>query len=120
MGHKNYSKHFRSNREQESDTTMLGFEQTSIEPDAVLTESEVENLNENDVAEVQNDFNLIGIVTNCKRLNVRDEAAKTANILCTIDENEEVTIVSSNDEFYQVCTLDGVEGYCMVNFIEIK
>lgn len=110
MGHKNYSKHFRNNKEQ------------TIEPiiEPILTEDEVNNLQEDDIANVQNDFNLIGIVVNCKRLNIRDEAKKTANILCTIDENEEVTIISSDDEFYQVCTLDGVEGYCMKQYIEIK
>lgn len=66
---------------------------------------------------------LVGIVSGCIKLNVRAEAKKEATILCVLDKGTEVTLLDSeevSEDFYKVCTKDGVEGYCMKKFIEIK
>ena len=67
----------------------------------------------------------VGIVVNCEKLNLRRTPLKDsdgANIITEllpgiavlIDENE------STPNFYKVITEDGLEGYCMRQFIEVK
>ena len=68
---------------------------------------------------IVNDF--IGIVSDCKRLNVREQPDLDSNVLRIIDENIEVVVTTAfeNDEWYCV-TIDDVSGYCMKKFIAIK
>lgn len=120
MGNKNYTKysqHFNKNKEQDNQVI-----EGQITIDEVLTEKEVSNLNENDVATVDTNGNLTGIITGCKRLNVRKEASAEADVLCVLNENTELTIdtAESTDEFYKVCTAAGIEGYCMKMFVSVK
>ena len=67
----------------------------------------------------------VGIVANCEKLNLRRSPLKDsggANIITellpgvavVIDEGE------STPNFYKVITEDGLEGYCMRQFIEVK
>lgn len=62
---------------------------------------------------------LTGKVTGCAKLNVRESANATANVLAVINEGSEVVInkIKSTVDFYAVCTAAGVEGYCMKKFI---
>lgn len=62
---------------------------------------------------------LTGKVTGCAKLNVRESANATANVLAVINEGSEVVInrIKSTVEFYAVCTAAGIEGYCMKKFI---
>ena len=62
---------------------------------------------------------LTGKVTGCAKLNVRESANATANVLAVINEGSEVAInrIKSTVEFFAVCTAAGVEGYCMKKFI---
>lgn len=64
---------------------------------------------------------LRGVVVNCNRLNVRASADPEARVLCTIEALDEVMIDESKttDEFYNVYTETGVEGYCMKKFIAV-
>ena len=68
----------------------------------------------------------VGVVSNCKMLNVRAEADKKADILCIINVGDEVEIIEedSTDEFYYVIAGKNrqvsVEGFCMKDFITIK
>lgn len=65
---------------------------------------------------------LLGVVTNCRRLNVREEPNKDSNILTTIDSGKSVTIYSdeSTDGWYRVSIEDNVKGYCMKEYISIQ
>ena len=62
-----------------------------------------------------------GKVSGCKILNVRSEATKDSDIVCTIDEGTEVMVNldESTVDWYKVCLADGIEGYCMAEFISI-
>ena len=63
-----------------------------------------------------------GKVTGCAKLNVRESANTTANVLAVINEGSEVVInrIKSTVEFYAVCTAAGIEGYCMKKFITVN
>lgn len=106
-------------------------ENVVIEDDAVLTENEVDKLNEEDVMDVdvtdEGSF-AIGVVTGCAKLNVREKAEANSEVLLIINNGDEVTInldcegqpEPSDVSFYKVTTASGVEGYCMTKYIEIK
>ena len=86
----------------------------AIEPKAVEPKNE-------EVESVSNK-ELLGVVTNCRRLNVREEPNKDSNILTTIDSGKSVTIYSdeSTDGWYRVSIEDNVKGYCMKEYISIQ
>ena len=61
-----------------------------------------------------------GTVVNCAKLNVRANPSVTANVVCVLNAASEVEInvEKSNKEWFSVCTITGVEGYCMRKFVE--
>ena len=65
---------------------------------------------------------VIGVVTNCVKLNVRKAPEADAEVLTTIPLAAEVKvdIEGSVNGFYKVCTGAGVEGYCKEDFININ
>lgn len=74
------------------------------------------------VEEVTKDDPTSGIVTDCLKLNIRKEPSPNSRIVCAIDCLTEVIIdeKESTDEFYKICTVSGVEGFCMKKFITIQ
>lgn len=62
-----------------------------------------------------------GIVFNCKKLNVREEASTAADVVCVIENLATVLIdeAESTEDFYKVCTESGAEGFCMKKFIKL-
>lgn len=65
---------------------------------------------------------VVGVVTDCVRLNVRKRPESTAEVITTIDCLTEVVIdeEQSTDGFYKICTAAGIEGFCMKKFIVIR
>lgn len=62
-----------------------------------------------------------GVVANCQRLNVRRKPKANAGILCVIDVKSKVTIDmdKSTEGWFRVTTTDGVDGFCMKQFITV-
>lgn len=89
-----------------------------LEVETNLEDTNVEN-------EANNEVNTIskGIVTGCKALYVREKAFKESEQLAILKENEEVSIVyrdTESEDFYEVLTTSGIQGYCMKKYISIK
>lgn len=65
---------------------------------------------------------IVGVVTDCLRLNLREKPDPGATVLMVIPASTEVTIdlEASTDKFYRVCTAAGVEGFCMRKYITIR
>lgn len=63
-----------------------------------------------------------GIVSGCKKLNIRKEPSRTGEIICEVSEGTTLMIDPSeaNDDWFKVYTEAGVEGYCMKNFVTIN
>lgn len=65
----------------------------------------------------------VGIVSGCKKLNVRTEPKiKLDNVKCTLEEGNTVQIVEkkSNKDWYAVVTADNKPGYCMKKYITVQ
>ena len=65
---------------------------------------------------------LLGLVSNCKKLNVRERPTVHAPVVCEIVCQTELMVdeKESTEEFYKVCTAAGIEGFCMKKFIAIQ
>ena len=69
---------------------------------------------------------IIGVVSNCKMLNVRAKPDKKSEIISIINAGDEVEIIEegSTEDFYHIYYVTSkdinVFGYCMKDFITIK
>lgn len=62
----------------------------------------------------------VGVVSRCKKLNVRKGPSKQTNVAAVIDEGREVTIEEELTDWYKVRIAGGIIGYCMAEFISVK
>lgn len=64
----------------------------------------------------------IGFVVGAKKLRVRRQANKEAEIICLLNEGDEVKIIreKSTHKFYRVVLTSGIEGFCLKEFIKLK
>ena len=63
-----------------------------------------------------------GVVSGCKKLNVRTRPNITAGIITTVNEGTEVAVAQPivDGDFYKVTLVNGTTGYCMKKFIAVK
>lgn len=88
----------------------------------MTTATEQTDISEESVVETEaEEAKLIGVVSNCTKLNVRKKADSKALVLATIPVSSGVMIDlnKSTDEFYKVCTAAGIEGFCMKKYITV-
>lgn len=83
-----------------------------IVEDTPVTETEAVE----EVAEV------FGVVTDCLRLNIREEPTKDSAVVTIVTCLDELKIDldNSTDDWYAVCTASGVEGFCMKKFVVVR
>ena len=80
-------------------------EETNIEPE--VTEEEIQN------------EQLVRVIPNL--LNIRFAAEKDAMIVTVVSQDDELILLDKEpiNGFYHIITKTGIEGYCMVNFVEL-
>ena len=69
----------------------------------------------------QNDI-VEGIVSNCKKLNIRKVPKPGSDVVCVVDAGTLLLIdqKESNKDFYKVTTEAGAEGFAMCQFVTIE
>ena len=85
-------------------------------PKMEVTEpTEVEIKEEEIIEETKVEEPVLGVVTNCLKLNVRKRPIATAEIVCEVTCLTEVSVDldKSKGDFYKVTLASGVEGFCM-------
>ena len=89
-------------------------EKTNVEK--LKIEEAIEEVVEEPVVET-----LYGIIKGCSKLNIRKKPNTSADVVCIVNEGTEVKINTDGvDGWYGVCTANGIEGYCMSKFVELK
>ena len=94
-------------------------EETTEEVTEEVTEPEVivpsieNNVENNEV---------IGKISGFEKLYVRKEASKDSEPVGIVTDKDDLSIdvAHSTDDFYKVITSNGLEGYCVKQFINIK
>lgn len=66
--------------------------------------------------------NVIGVVTDCLKLNIREKPTKDSRVVTVVTCLDELGIDmgDSNDDWYAVCTATGIEGFCMKKYIAVR
>ena len=65
---------------------------------------------------------IIGVVTDCLKLNIRKEPNKDSDVVVIVACLDELKIDpdASTDDWYAVCTVTGIEGFCMKKFVAVR
>lgn len=93
---------------------------------AEVNETEEEMIEESEaveeVKETKEENTLVGYVSGCAKLNIREEAYPGATILCTVPEKAVllIDVSESTTEWYKIYTESGMEGYCMKKFVTVS
>lgn len=115
MSKKDYTK-FSNNKvvNNKSEEIQNGVQDVEVKIEEIVNETIEEVVEENRK-------DILGIVVDCDKLNVRKEPSINADIVCMIDASTNLIVdyESSTDEFYKICTYAGIEGYCMKKFVKI-
>ena len=93
-------------------------EETTVEVTKEVTEQEVivpsieNNVENNEV---------IGKISGFEKLYVRKEASKDSEPVGIVTDKDDLSIdvARSTDDFYKVITSNGLEGYCVKEFVKI-
>lgn len=95
---------------EEVETTVIAPVEATAEA-TVVTETVVEEPKTGAVSK--------GVVANCAKLNVRSKPSTSADIVTVLNVNDKVTIDvdESTEDWFKICTADGVKGYCMRKFV---
>lgn len=66
--------------------------------------------------------NVIGVVTDCLKLNIREKPSKDSRVVTVVTclDELEIDMGDSNDDWYAVCTATGIEGFCMKKFVAVR
>lgn len=82
----------------------------------------MENENEQVMQPAETPAVIVGVVSDCKKLNIRKAPNKDADVVCVVTEDTELTIAphSVDKPWYRVTTTDGVKGFCMREFVTIS
>ena len=90
--------------------------ETNIEPEVTEGETNIEP--EVTEEEIQNEP-LVRVIPNL--LNVRFAAEKDATIVTIVSKDDELILLDKEpiNGFYHIITKTGIEGYCMVEFVEL-
>ena len=90
--------------------------ETNIEPEVTEVETNIEP--EVTEEEIQNE-QLVRVIPNL--LNIRFESEKDATIVTIVSKDDELILLDKEpiNGFYHIITKTGIEGYCMVEFVEL-
>lgn len=81
----------------------------------IAEDTKVEEIKEVDVL-------MVGVVTDCLKLNIRKEPNKDSEVAAIVTCLDElmIDIDASTDDWYAVCTAAGIEGFCMKKFVAVR
>ena len=119
----NYNSYYSKPKEENSEQLQL-FQiepevtegETNIEPEVTEGETNIEP--EVTEEEIQNE-QLVRVIPNL--LNVRFASEKDATIVTIVSKDDELILLDKEpiNGFYHIITKTGIEGYCMVEFVEL-
>lgn len=95
----------------ETEETIEEVDEEAIEPEVIVPSIE-NNVENNEV---------IGKISGFEKLYVRKEASKDSEPVGIVTDKDDLSIdvARSTDDFYKVITSNGLEGYCVKEFVKI-
>ena len=120
--YQNYSKHYNNQKPQVEEPVVKEVVETPVED---TVEEQIEETVEEIEEEALEDAaveTVIGIVTDCAKLNIRKLPKPDADKVSVVDANTKlmVDLDSSTLKYYKVYTESGVEGYCLKDYVAVR
>lgn len=117
QNYKNYSKQVNKEPDKSENESDVLVEYDSAEETQTVKENDQDIPNENSSGTVSS-----GVVFNCEKLHIRERPSKDSKSVSIIDAGKivEVDISSSTEDFYNVYTESGIEGFCMRDYIKLR
>ena len=116
----NYNNYYSKSKEENSEQLFpiepeVTEGETNIEPEVTEGETNIEP----EVTEGETNIQLVRVIPNL--LNVRFAAEKGATIVTIVSKDDELILLDKEpiNGFYHIITKTGIEGYCMVEFVEL-
>ena len=119
----NYNSYYSKPKEENSEQLQLfpiepevTEEETNIEPEVTEEETNIElEVTEEEIQNKQ----LVRVIPNL--LNIRFSAEKDSTIVTIVSKDDELILLDKEpiNGFYHIITKTGIEGYCMVEFVEL-
>ena len=119
MSRNNYRNYYKD-KDVENDKIVDDVKDENIVDD--VKDDDVKDENIDDIVEDDKDDEITtGVVVDCSKLNVRRSANKLAKVLTVIEKGTSVIIKNAkpSNGFYKV-EVNGIEGYCVKDYIEIR
>lgn len=126
MSNHNYSQYSNKNKKKNSDNRNAEPAAQAVHSKPKVEEVKMESIEVEPIAETVETVSLatsiIGTVTNCSKLNVREKPNTDADVLTVLNYDSEIKIdpARSTNEWLKIVTTSGVEGYCMRKFVNAK
>lgn len=103
------------------DEKIISNPQTDVVPEETSVDREVVTTNCVDIDVVELSARIVGVVSDCLKLNIRKAPSMSAPVVATIPVGTEVEIdpdkLGETTEWFYVYTSAGIEGYCMTDYI---
>lgn len=120
--YQNYSKHYNNQKPQVEEPVVKEVVETPVED---TVEEQIEETVEEIEEEALEDATVetvIGIVTDCAKLNIRKLPKPDADKVSVVDANTKlmVDLDGSTLKYYKVYTESGVEGYCLKDYVAVR
>lgn len=123
MSRNNYNKQYKPevNTEGEFKTSIAPVVEETPEVKVDPSTDPINNKTPEETPEVKPIRVMAGVISDCKKLNIRNTPDKDGEIIAVLDVDTDVSINmdESTKDFYKVSTLDGIEGYCMTKFVAL-
>lgn len=90
--------------------------------DNIIIDNSVENENNEPIKEIEEPHcDIVGVVTDCIKLNIRKKPDKNSEVVTIVDclDKLNVYLDTSTDEWYAVRIASGLDGFCMKKYISI-
>lgn len=109
QNYRNYGQYSKKNEENEK---------TVVPESANVESTNAEGTAEKVTDESKTSFGIV----NCSRLNIRKRPDIDSDPLCVVEKDCKLKVDSNyqNDDWIKVTTPDGVSGYCMLKFVDLK
>lgn len=123
QSYRNYGQYSKQNEENEKTVVSESVNVESNEKTVVPESANIESTNAEGTAEKATDkFKTSFGMVNCSRLNIRKRPDIDSDPLCVVEKDCKLEVDSNyqNDDWIKVTTPDGVSGYCMLKFVDLK
>lgn len=133
MSKHNYSQYSNKKNENKVDTTpdVTAEIQNGVDTDTNVevvtleqktttdTNVDVVTLEQKTTTETNSGAVATGVVAKCAKLNVRSKPSTTADVITVLNANDilKIDVDKSTDEWFKICTTNGINGYCMRQFV---